>query len=536
MAKKILLALASAILLWLSWPEGGFTPLIFGAFVPLLFLEQWLSQNDTAGPKLKIFFYTFIAVGLWYFITIYWLKNASWAGVIAAVLLNGTLFGLVMVLFHFIKQKLGRQRGYISLPFLWISAEAVHNYWDFSFPWLTLGNVFSERVEWIQWYEHSGVFGGSLWVWVVNLALFATLNNYLKQRRIKSLARHMALWVLPVLLIPLGLSWNRYFHYQPQGTPVNIAVIQPNIDTYVAKFRMSEAQQVQKFLDLAQPMLHDSLDFLIGPETMLPKGIYEQNLEGSPSLRPLRYLTKKYPRLSIVVGASTRKYYPDGPETPTARPMNNGKSYYDAFNTALLISADKPIEIYHKSKLVAGVEMMPYEKVLKPLLGKVVDDFGGISGTLGTQEERAVFAGAKNEIQVAPVICWEAEFGQYVGRYMQKGAELIFIITNDDWWGNTQGHRQHLHLARLRAIEHRRSIARSANTGISAFINQRGDVIKPQPYKQSAAISHRLLAHNTLTYYSKAGDVVVRVSFFIALFLWLFALVRSYLLKQNSKV
>lgn len=535
MLQKLLLALASALLLWLSWPVGGFTPLIFTAFVPLLFLEQWLSLNNPSRPKLKLFAYTFLTVGLWYFITIYWLKNASWAGVIAAVLLNGTLIGLVMLLFRYIKQKLGRQRGYIALPFLWISAEALHNYWDFSFPWLTLGNVFSERVQWIQWYEHTGVYGGSLWVWAVNLTLFAALNHYWKHREIKSLARHIALWVMPVLIVPLLISVYRYHTYQPRGTSVNIAVIQPNIDTYVGKFRMSETQQVQKFMDLARPLLHDSLDFLIGPETMLPKGMYEQNLEGSPSIKPFRYLVKKYPQLSIVVGASTRMYYPDGPETPTARPFNKGKAYYDVYNTALLIRNKQPIELYHKSKLVAGVEMMPYEKVLKPFLGKVVDDFGGISGTLGTQEKRTVFASAQNKVKVAPVICWEAEFGQYVGGYIQKGAQLIFIITNDDWWGNTQGHRQHLHIARLRAIEHRRSIARSANTGISAFINQRGDVLKPQPYKQDAAISHTILANDALTYYSKAGDVIVRVSVFIGLFLWLFALVRSYLLKHNSK-
>ena len=89
---------------------------------------------------------------------------------------------------------------------------------------------------------------------------------------------------------------------------------------------------------------------------------------------------------------------------------------------------------------------------------------------------------------MAPVICYESVYGEYSTGYIKKGAQAIFIMTNDGWWDNTAGHRQHLYFASLRAIEARRAIARSANTGISAFVNQRGDILQPTRYDEPIAI------------------------------------------------
>ena len=121
--------------------------------------------------------------------------------------------------------------------------------------------------------------------------------------------------------------------------------------------------------------------------------------------------------------------------------------------------------------------MMPFASILKPL-EKFALDMGGSIGSLGVQEESSVFESSIHDIVVAPVICYESIYGEYVSSYILKGAQLIFIMTNDGWWEDTPGYHQLLAYARLRAIENRRSIARSANTGISCFINQRGDILQ----------------------------------------------------------
>ena len=111
---------------------------------------------------------------------------------------------------------------------------------------------------------------------------------------------------------------------------------------------------------------------------------------------------------------------------------------------------------------------------------------------------------------------------------MKKGAELIFIITNDGWWKNTPGYKQHMSFARLRAIETRRSIARSANTGISCFISQRGDVSQPTPWWQEAAISGSINANSELTFYVKHGDYIARVALFLSVLLVLLLVVKRF--------
>jgi apolipoprotein N-acyltransferase len=109
-------------------------------------------------------------------------------------------------------------------------------------------------------------------------------------------------------------------------------------------------------------------------------------------------------------------------------------------------------------------------------------------------------------------------------QYIRKGANLIFVITNDGWWGNTPGHRQHFTFSKMRAIETRRSVARSANTGISAFIDQRGDVYQATEYWVPAVIRQTINANDEITFYVKYGDYIARLSAFVAVFLVLIAI------------
>ena len=121
--------------------------------------------------------------------------------------------------------------------------------------------------------------------------------------------------------------------------------------------------------------------------------------------------------------------------------------------------------------------------------------------------------------KIAPVICYESVFGEYITSYVQKGAQLIFIITNDGWWKNTPGYKQHMSFARLRAVETRRSIARSANTGISCYINQRGDVMQPTKWWVEASVKGKLNINSTITFYVKYGDYIARISLFSSILL-----------------
>jgi apolipoprotein N-acyltransferase len=151
-------------------------------------------------------------------------------------------------------------------------------------------------------------------------------------------------------------------------------------------------------------------------------------------------------------------------------------------------------------------------------LGALVIDLGGASGSLGKQAERSVFSNKDSTATAAPVICYESVFGEFCAEYIQKRANFIAVITNDGWWGNTAGHRQHLRFSSLRAIELRRSIARSANTGISCFVNQRGDILQPTEYWQPAVLKADLQLNTEMTFYAAYGDYLGRIIAFLLVF------------------
>jgi apolipoprotein N-acyltransferase len=137
--------------------------------------------------------------------------------------------------------------------------------------------------------------------------------------------------------------------------------------------------------------------------------------------------------------------------------------------------------------------------------------------------------------KVGVAICYESAFGEYVGSFCKKGADLIFVITNDGWWGHTPGYRQHFEFSKLRAIENRRCIARSANTGRSGFINQRGDVLQRTHYWEPDAIRETLKANTKVTFYAQHGDYLSRIAVYLTFVSLLWALAKAIIPTAKAK-
>jgi apolipoprotein N-acyltransferase len=115
-------------------------------------------------------------------------------------------------------------------------------------------------------------------------------------------------------------------------------------------------------------------------------------------------------------------------------------------------------------------------------------------------------------MKIAPVICYESVFGKFVTEYIKKGAQAIFIITNDGWWKNTNGYQQHLSFASLRAIETRRMVARSANTGISCIIDIRGKRTIESGWWQKSVLKGEIAPETRITTYVKYGDYILWIA------------------------
>jgi apolipoprotein N-acyltransferase len=381
--------------------------------------------------------------------------------------------------------------------------------------------------------------GGSLWVLLINVLLFKSFLAFFYHAPLKRKLSSIV-FVLLALLLPILVSVKLYNSYEEQKQPVEVVVVQPNIDPYYEKFYgMAESDQIDLLADLATSKITDTTAFVVCPETAFPMGYWEHELEHTYGVERMRKLIGDFPRLRVVTGLSSKRIYAPGEAlSPTARSYNDGTgNHYDFYNTALQIDASDTLQLYHKSKLVLGVEKMPFGTLLKPL-EELSIDLGGASGSLGTEEEAFNFEGKQGSLSshpIAPVICYESIYGEYLTDYIRKGAAFIFIITNDGWWEDTPGYRQHLAYSSLRAIETRRSIARSANTGISAFVDQRGEIHQPTAWWTRTAIRETINANERLTYYVKNGDYIGRVAAFFALLLLAWLITRKLQKKEVIK-
>lgn len=515
--RYLLLALAGAVSATLAWSELPLFPLIFTAWIPLFLLEEAAFRRRLSGRA--YFGYCYVFFLIWNIAVTWWVKNASFAGSVLAFTLNSLFMCVPLYVLHRARLAWNKTFAYVAFIAAWLAFEYLHLNWELSWPWLTLGNVFAHYPALVQWYEYTGVAGGTLWVLLLNIliceqALHFTQKPPLIRNFTDAIKAYIQLVWKPALLflLPVLVSLAIYYSYSEQGKAIEVAVLQPNIDPYNEKFEPQLAQQqLERFIQLSDSICTEHTTYIVWPETSIPNSVWRRDFFQELQSRRIAQWLQQRPQLQLVAGLTLLEYYTEGKgKTATARPFRGSNHFYDAFNAAVQMQGTQQPQFYYKSKLVPGVERMPY-----PFLFKFLDNFaidlGGIAGSLGTQTERTAFIG-KDGIGVAPVICYESIYGEYCTEYIKKGANAIFIITNDGWWGNTPGHRQHLHYASLRAIETRRDIARSANTGISCFIDQRGIIRQATNYDEEKVIKDTLYANEALTFYVRFGDYIYKIA------------------------
>ena len=527
--KYIFLSLISALLLSISWPTYGIPFFIFFAFVPLLLMEQEISKFSKIHKKgWAVFGLTYLAFFIWNVVTTGWLYHAkspdgnnSLLAVAIPVIVNSLLMSLVFQLYYWYKKVRGTYFGLVFFVAIWLSFERFHLNWEFTWPWLNLGNAFSEYPQLIQWYDTIGATGGSFWILLINVFAFYTLRIWQAGRIRKDLVKNISILVA-IIVLPLLISIYKYNSYQekPVGE-VTTLLLQPKLDPYTEKYSKDSLQILGELLSLAEENSKTKVDFFIAPETAFPGNgsLSENGFNKSTSIAIAKEFLGKHPQSIFLTGASTHKFLFDEADTEDYSTKIQEGVWVNSYNSALQIIPNQEVEVYHKAKLVPGVEIFPYIRYLKPILGDAMLDFGGANSSLGIDKERKVFSNRFNKAKMAPIICYESIYGEYVTDYVKNGANLLAIMTNDSWWDNTEGHKQLLSYARLRAIETRREIVRAANSGISAHINARGDILQDTFYDDRTALLVKANLLEEKSIYTKIGDLISRIAIFVLGFL-----------------
>ena len=533
-----ILVLLSAVLMSLPWLVPHLGPLALIGLVPLLSAERVASQN---GVK-HFWIWHYSCFVLWNAFTTFWVCNATVGGGIFAVLANALQMSVVFGLFRLSKKRLGGILPYLFLALAWIAWERWYMVSaQISWPWLVLGNAFARSIRSIQWYEFTGTLGGSLWIWAANLSGFGLMVSILEGTwfRWKGFAKWSSvIGTLLVFALPFAASahlWH-YFKEDSEGK-VAVTIAQPNFDPYEKFTSLTQAQQTDVLLGQFSEALaaEDSSvaastwrGLLIAPETFT-SDIWLTRISDSPTWKSFQKFLKGHPGANLLFGASTYQYFAQR-SAPSILARESGSGWVESHNTAFATDTSGREEFFHKSKLVVGVEMTPYPKFFVPIDNKL----GGLMGRCIGQPEISCLhyrPGGEStaEVPFGCAVCYESVYPEYCTGYVRKGAEFMTIITNDAWWGNTPGYKQHASYASLRAIELRRDIARCGNTGISGVINQRGEYLSQSDWWQRETLSGEVNLSKRETFFVRYGDIVGRISTFAFLLLLAYLLIALFL-------
>ena len=527
------LVLLFAILMSIPFlvPHTGIIAL-FG-LIPLLCMDRVADMLE----KKRVWIYHYSAFVLWNAMTTFWVCNATVGGGLFAIFANSLQMSIVFGLFRWSKRKFKGALPYIFLTVTWIAWERFYFDAEISWPWLVLGNSFARTTWAVQWYEITGALGGSLWIWACNLGLFGIMISLSDGSwwnfNIKAKAAAVT-GFLTLLILPFIVSAHIGKEYEDAMNAPEVLqtlIIQPNIDPYNKFQAMTQEQQNAMFLNQAAEKLsyrkNDTTAsplLLLAPETFTGDIIVGQ-YDRSRTWRRFTDFLKEYPDVNLLFGASSYDYI-DSPMKPshTARRIGE-RLWLESHNSALMTDWSGRTEIFHKSKLVVAVEHTPYPAIFC----RIDDLLGGVMGRCTGQDEISLLTVQATEGQNIPIgcaVCYESVYGEYYTDYIRKGARAMTIITNDAWWGDTPGYRQHLSYASLRAIESRRAIARCANTGISAIISPSGKIVSETKWWEPAVLEGNIPLRDDITFFVAHGDITGRVCTFLFILLLLALTVR----------
>lgn len=519
----VLLSVTGGFLSGIAWTGWCTGVILLFALLPFFIIEDHLFKNRRSYSPNAFFIYLLPGLLIFSMLVMGWMRVASIAGAILVILGLTFLMAFCLWFAHIIRLRAGNAAGIITMFSFWLSYEYASLNISIISPWMNLGNGLAKDIALIQWYEYTGTGGGTFWILLSNLLLSLFLIRSVRE----GINNKLLISWMAVVFIPVIFSLVLYFTIKENtGEPVEVVIVQPNTDPYSEKFVVPFKFQLQKVIKMADDFATDKTAWVISPETTVDDPVNLDDLQNDQYIKMIKQLTDEYPDASVVTGMVSYRQYEQTEDPPTRSAVKRDVSgfYSDHFNSAIKIDSENYFEVYHKSKLVPGIEMQFFNGPGR-LLGRLLPYLGGTRWGYGSQAERVSFTHTRLQHKAAPIICYESVFGSFVTEYIRSGANVLFIITNDGWWKNTGGYRQHLAYASLRAIETRRPVSRCGNTGISCFIDIRGKRSQETGWWSEAVIKGNIIPEEKITFYTEHGDYIMRISLFVSVLILLYTFI-----------
>lgn len=514
---------------------GAFPPLPLGIFAFIGFLPLFvvLEHANSTGKVIRwsyIAFWFFHGAGNWWVSS--WQAETDpylMASGLALWLVHPLFFVVPMVGYTWVRKRRGRAAALAVFPFFWVAFEWLHSIGEASYPWLSLGYTQILHTTYAQVADIGGVWLLSFLVVAVN-ALCAQLWFLHKEQQPFSMQQIVRwcsapamrwrvialalLFVVPMLYgwVQRG-QWEHAAHARKESSAVRMAVLQPNINPWKKWEGDTPHDQVRQYMALQDSLVRaaGSPDVAVWSETAIPYRIltpfneyYLAELQHWADTSGIALLTG-FPDDTLYTSVHTAP--------PSARwyVQENGDTlYYDSFNAAMLLVPGAPLgvkpPVYKKMKLTPFAERLPFADMFTFAISWV--QWGvGISGWgLGPEQHTLNVPVKGDTARIGCVICIESIYPDFVANFVRKGANVLTVITNDGWYNYTAGPDQHFWIAAMRAIETRRYIGRSANTGLSGFITPTGEALQKSRIDTKLGMEETLPLLEGQSLYVQFGD------------------------------
>ena len=493
--KQWTLCIISGVLIGISFPPIPLPFLIFFAFIPYFFVLQ---KRGTLGSINRA---TYLTTFVFTLITLYWVgswtKEADPFLMISGVLLlfvNPALYLIPSTLFYFAQKVFNRKVALFLLPLFWVSFEYAYSLTDLRFPWLTLGNSLPYFNRFIQIADIIGVNGLTLIILYINILLYLSM---VERKRDKKLFVRYSVIASVLFFIPLIYGAVKVASYVEPQKKIKIGLIQPNLDPWDKWQGRNLDEQLDLYLSLSTVAVNQGAQLVVWPESALPVYLLSGNYPDEVN-RIHKFVDMH--NIYLMTGMPDANFYFDLKKAPPeAKPLGGGDAAYTSYNSILYFTPhSSEIVKYQKIMLVPFGEKVPFVEEL-PLLGDLIKWQVGIS-SWNVGKEKVVFN--MKDAKIGGIICIESIYPDFVAGFVEKGASLIAVVTNDSWYGYSSGPFQHKEISVLRAVENRRTVVRAANGGVSCMIDPMGRIINSTKLFTKAVLVVDAPLNNEETFYT----------------------------------
>jgi apolipoprotein N-acyltransferase len=498
--KELLLGIISGIMMGLSFPPFPFPYLSFIAFIPFLYV---IEKRESLASLNRFTYFTIFIFNL---ITLYWV--GSWTketdkflmiSGITLLFFNPLFYLIVTSLYHFSKRSFNKKIALYLFPLYWVSFEYLYSLTDLRFPWLTLGNCLPYFQKFIQIADIIGVYGLSLIILYINIFIYLAVNDF---KEVKKIKYNFVITAAVIFIAVMLYGIIRINTFRSDEDKIKVGLVQPNINPWT-KWEVGNLDaQLDLYLNLSEKAAEGGAKLIIWPESALPVYLLSGNNE--PQVTRIRNFVTAH-NVFLMTGMPDVNIYFNKNEAPAEAKKTRIGALYTSYNSVLLFSPyTLDVQKYKKVMLVPFGEHVPFVEDL-PFLGDFIKWEVGIS-SWNVGKDKTVLEltnNANTSIKAAGVICIESIYPDFIAGFVQKGANLLVVVTNDSWYGYSSGPFQHKVIAVLRAVENRKTVVRAANGGISCIIYPLGDTISETKFFTRDVLLGEAGIQSGITFYSK---------------------------------